>query len=264
MARHERPPTGNAAGTVTVVGIGLTFSLALLAQGAGRAVTLAYGPGGGIAALAIIGGLLGVATIVFAHRSHFWDRLAQLRDQLRPRWQRPELLRIHGEPSAPARVVVANVSRGRGVGSIFAVMRHHQPVCERLYALHTPDDEARASLAAIVDEAIQLGWDAARVIPVELPPSAVDDPNVTYGELERIYREVGEAGIAADDVVLNYTGGTKAFTAAMVLAGACAGRRLEYVSVIKTDADGRAAADAEVRVIEVELSFAVAPQGPPR
>ncbi len=45
--------------------------------------------------------------------------------------------------------------------------------------------------------------------------------------MEAIYREASAAGIAEADVLVDYTGGTKAMTAGMVLSGAQKGRRLQ-------------------------------------
>lgn len=59
------------------------------------------------------------------------------------------------------------------------------------------------------------------------------------------------------DIVLDYTGGTKAFTAAMALAGASSDRRIEYVSPKQRGEDGRQSRDTEYEVIEVDISYRV-------
>jgi len=56
-------------------------------------------------------------------------------------------------------------------------------------------------------------------------------------------------------VVLDYTGGPKSFTAAMVLAGAVADHRLQSVRPKELDANGRPASGTEFEVVEVDLRF---------
>ena len=99
---------------------------------------------------------------------------------------------------------------------------------------------------------------AKHVHPICLPANAVDNPKETYDALEAEYLELDELGFDDEDIVLDYTGGTKAFAAAMTLAGAKGQRRLSYVAPQGRDEKGRRDPEAGFKVIEVDLVFKVA------
>jgi hypothetical protein len=74
-----------------------------------------------------------------------------------------------------------------------------------------------------------------------------DDPNEIRRLIEAIYLDVQAKNIRESDVIVDYTGGTKSFTAGIVLAGAGANRRLQYISQIKD------------KIIEVITSYHLKP-----
>jgi len=74
-----------------------------------------------------------------------------------------------------------------------------------------------------------------------------------------VFTEVYDLGWSEDNVCLDYTGGTKAFTAAMTLAGAIPGRRLQYVAPVERDENGRPAEGTVFRVVEVDLRYEMKP-----
>jgi hypothetical protein len=57
-----------------------------------------------------------------------------------------------------------------------------------------------------------------------------DDPNEIRQLVEAIYLDVQSKGLEETDVIVDYTSGTKSFTAGIVLACAGASRRLQYIS----------------------------------
>jgi hypothetical protein len=83
-----------------------------------------------------------------------------------------------------------------------------------------------------------------------------DDPEDTFVAVEEAYRRARKRhGLEAGEVIADFTGGTKAMTAGMVLACVGKGRRLEYMKPRKYKPDGRADAEAgsEARLVEVEF-----------
>lgn len=232
----------------TGVGLATAFGVGLLLQAVVRWSVRQWGERDAIVFLMAAGIALLSAVVVYVSRTHLARRLKQA---LSPRWMKPDLLRIHGEPAAPAEIVVVGISPGPGVESVFIALRHHRAVLRKVYALHTPGEPLLASLERLREEARALELPAGLVESVELPPSAFHDPSAIYTALNAI---IDAAGPEAD-LVLDYTGGTKAFTAAMALAASGGGRRLEYVIPAERDARGRAVPGTDGQVVEVELQF---------
>lgn len=231
----------------TGVGLATALGIGLLLQAIVRWSVRQWGERDAIVLLMLAGVALLAGVVIYVSRTHLARRLKQA---LSPRWMRPELLRIHGEPAAPAEILVVGISPGPGVESAFIALRHHRAVVRRVYALHTPGEALKASVERLRAEARALELPGV-VEAVELPPSAFHDPSAIYGALSAI---VAAAGPEAD-VVLDYTGGTKAFTAAMVLVASAGGPRLEYVIPADRDARGRAVPGTDGEVVEVELEF---------
>ncbi|HUW12609.1 MAG TPA: hypothetical protein VM537_22975, partial [Anaerolineae bacterium] len=83
-----------------------------------------------------------------------------------------------------------------------------------------------------------------------------DDPEDTFVAVEEAYRRARKRyGLKTGQVIADFTGGTKAMTAGMVLACVGEGRPLEYMKPRKYKADGRAdaAAGSEARLVEVDF-----------
>lgn len=171
--------------------------------------------------------------------------------------RRPPWADITGHPALPARVVVVTASLGPGASAVVRVVDHHRTTLERLYVLRTADEAGEAAMSALRTMLRDAGWPLDRLRERPVTADATDDPGVAYAELLRIVDDAERDGYEPRDIVFDYTGGTKAFTAAMTLAGAPDGRRLEYVAPRERDASGKPASGAELQVIEVDLSFKV-------
>lgn len=183
-------------------------------------------------------------------------------------WWRPhswKLDRLTGEQAAPARWLVVTASLGRGRASAVEAARYHFKYggrkLERVVVLYTNDDRGRQARHALSQDLEELGLseEGVEITPVSLASAATEDPEIVYRKLEGIYRQAAERGVEEDDVVLDYTGGTVAFTAAMVLTGAIERRRLQNVRPCDIDEDGRPVPGEGLHVIEVDLRYKVAP-----
>lgn len=181
------------------------------------------------------------------------------------RWWGParwELVRVTGAQAAPARWVVVTASLGRGLESALTSVRHHathpDSRLERVYVLHTRDQlgmNARDKLCRRLEDELGLADD--QIQRRSLPVAATQDPDQVYTVIEQIYADAVDAVVESEDVILDYTGGPKAFTAAMVLAGAVESRRLQNVRPRELAEDGRPVEGTESDVIEVDLRFRV-------
>ncbi len=170
---------------------------------------------------------------------------------------------VTGAIARPARVLFVTSSGRPEPGPAGIAIEHFRAVgqLERVYVLHTDDERGHRSFKAL------RAWAEERVPPrtihpITLPAHATDDPKDTYDAIEAEYEELDSLGFEADEIVLDYTGGTKAFAAAMTLAGAQGQRRLSYVAPEGRDTAGRRDPTAGYKVIEVDLVFRVAADSP--
>lgn len=171
---------------------------------------------------------------------------------------------ITGEDARPTRWLVFPASRTRdnAPGMEVDILDHHKAHgrLEKVWVLHTTDEDGRASCQRVVDAC------STRSLPVEavpLRPEAADDPEPVFDAVERIYRHAHAEGLRENDLLLDYTGGTKHFTAGLVLAGAQAGRRLQTLKPRRRTETGYADRSAGSRCVEVDLRFDVRGLLPP-
>jgi hypothetical protein len=99
-----------------------------------------------------------------------------------------------------------------------------------------------------------LEQDQIKVSMVEINP---EDPENIFESIDGIYKEARRAGIDEQQIVADFTGGTKMMTVGMVLACTSAGRAVEYMKPREFFADGRAnpAAGSDPKI--VDLGFLV-------
>ncbi|MBL8617446.1 MAG: hypothetical protein JNM72_17690 [Deltaproteobacteria bacterium] len=190
-------------------------------------------------------GAVGTGLFGYLRVSRAWARL----------WHPRRAADLHtGDPAQPARWVVMSASLGPNelAETILAHHRRHGRL-ERLFVLHTEDEPGRAALARV--QALCTAGPACE--GVGLPPRAVDDPDPIFDRVEGLYTRARAEGLGEDDVVLDYTGGTKAFTAALVLCGAPVGRRLQALMPRRRTANGYPDREAGSDCVEVDLRFDV-------
>jgi CRISPR-associated protein (Cas_Cas02710) len=84
----------------------------------------------------------------------------------------------------------------------------------------------------------------------------VNDPSYIYRLIEAIYTsaETEPFSLKKNDIIIDYTGGTKSMTAGAILAGASPQRRLQYII-----SDYQNNMPVNSRVMEVDISYQVKP-----
>ena len=247
-AWHDlRRNLGMPVGAFAAIGmsVGLSADLLLAVIDAGLSL-IRGGPAPDLARMALhLLGAVGTGLFGYLRVSRAWARL----------WHQPRAADLHtGAPAAPARWVVISASIGHNTVAE-TILAHHRAhgQLERLFVLHTEDEPGRAALARI--EALCSPGPVCEGLAV--PPRAVDDPDPIFDRIEALYARARAEGIAENDVVLDYTGGTKAFTAALVLCGAPVGRRLQALMPRRRTATGHPDREAGSDCVEVDLRFDV-------
>jgi hypothetical protein len=136
---------------------------------------------------------------------------------------------------------------------LFAIRYHHvegSAVLQHCWVLISPGATAAYDrLAARVEE---VGY------KVELHPVALSGETIeaTYQAIDHIYgAEAERAGLQADQIIADLTGGLKTMTAGMVMACLPHGRQLEYIESDR-DAQGEVIKDSQ-RAIKVGVDFAL-------
>jgi CRISPR-associated protein (Cas_Cas02710) len=87
-------------------------------------------------------------------------------------------------------------------------------------------------------------------------PNLANDPSYIYQIIEAIYTSAEDPpfSLVENDIIIDYTGGTKSMTAGAILAGASPKRRLQYI--ISDYQDNK---PINSRVMEVDISYQVKP-----
>ncbi len=96
-----------------------------------------------------------------------------------------------------------------------------------------------------------------RVFLRNLDPPNNDDPNETFKLVNFIYEEAESEGIPSEEMIADYTGGTKSMTAGMVLACADPNRLLAFMKPRAYTPDGHADLAQPSIATEVKVDFQV-------
>ena len=86
-----------------------------------------------------------------------------------------------------------------------------------------------------------------------------DDPMTTMARVEEAFFEAAAAGLGPEEVIADYTGGTKTMTAGMILACARPDRKLEFMKPRRYRPDGTADRGAGSEPREVNVAFTLLP-----
>jgi len=180
-------------------------------------------------------------------------------------WKRDldqRILNITGESAAPAAGLCLAASPGdRGTELARTLIKHHgqSKDLQHVMVVHTTDTKGTAAYESIIRVALEFKITADHVHAICVKPEDIDNPNVIVKKLQEALDNVREQySLDEGQVAFDYTGGTAACTAAMVLLGAVPGRRLTYVLPKERDENGRPVLEAGSKVVEVDLNFKVA------
>lgn len=114
-----------------------------------------------------------------------------------------------------------------------------------LVASPRPDEEPEQRGTG---EPYQSSWKNAQDLRALYEPQGVDvqiktvnpeDPQSVFHAIDQIYRQVTALHLKSEDVIADFTGGTKVMTAAMVLSCTPAGRDVQYLKPRHLLPDGR-------------------------
>ena len=136
-----------------------------------------------------------------------------------------------------------------------------QPVLRHCWLIAGPGtgDPARQMIssrekAERIRQELEQAGTVVRILHMERE-SAADDPLTTKALVERAFAEAGAARLGPNDIIADYTGGTKTMTAGMILACARPDRALEFMKPRRYKPDGTADRASGSEPCEVSLAF---------
>ncbi|RME22742.1 MAG: hypothetical protein D6798_15075 [Deltaproteobacteria bacterium] len=175
----------------------------------------------------------------------------------RPLRRRPPYhVSVTSEKAGPCRWLVVAASggapgQGSPAGRAIGWQRQAGRL-ERVFVLYTDNDRGRGFYEKVLAESIRHGLSPDVIAPVRLDPQARWDPDLVVPALDDIYRDAAEQGRDPTDVLLDYTGGSVSFTAAMTLVAARPGCRLAQIRPDRMTPKGQPDPDAGSTQMEVE------------
>lgn len=245
--------SGRSVGALVLASMGL----ALLAEAAISLGNLKLGPAAWVA-FAVLGPLL--LLLAWHLASSAYDRLTRV-----------QLAVDNGRPPEPARALVITASPGGGVAlGKHSIAAHHSKdsddlKLEHLFILHTRDENGEKAFLDLRTHALDQGLLNEAIHEETLQGEAADQPALIYHRLQAIYERISEGTygeLREDEVIMDYTGGTSSFSAAMALWGAERGRRLQLARPRGRDEKGQPRDRNDVEVVEVHLDFVVKERKP--
>lgn len=90
-----------------------------------------------------------------------------------------------------------------------------------------------------------------------LPEETIHDPNATFKLVNQIYTQASEEQLEPEQIIADYTGGTKSMTAGLILACASPQRRLQFMLPKAYTMGGQADAAQPSVATEVSVAFQI-------
>lgn len=192
-------------------------------------------------------------------------------------WKHPKIeVKVSGRKVNPRRGLIALVSQGKlsQIPATAAIEYHYQGDKDHpeklehcwLVASKKPDQEPQQERKPS-QEPIQSSFRNAQELKAryeaELPTVKVeiveeaDNPEEVFRVVQDIYERAVELGLDEQEIVADFTGGTKSMTAGMVLACTSLNRDLEFMKPRRYLPDGRADPEAGADPKFVDISFFV-------
>lgn len=178
------------------------------------------------------------------------------------------LLRMFGSRVSASRLEVGGVvpghrglivlaSEGRGIGSAAegAIQYHLATYKLKRCWIVTGGPGSEASATEIIQELAGKNVASELFIRVPLDLAEANDPVAVYLRIDDVYRQASHEGLAEDEVMADYTGGTKSMTAGMVLACTSPRRHLQFMKPRLYKSDGRADSDAGSDPVAIDTRF---------
>lgn len=238
-AEIRGPLVSLLVGAITL-GIAVNAGTELLVQRIGRAWTVA---------LAVV---VTVAIIFLARPIRTLGRV------LRGLFQ-ADVVEMSG-PVRGHRGLIVLASPEPGISSAEGAIRYHLGAGSLKHCwLVTGGSGSEASAAGLIEKLVREGVPMAQFHPLSLDPADADNPEAVYRRINEIYEKAGEFGVREDEIIGDYTGGTKSMTAGMILACASPRRHLQFMKPRQYTADGRAEPEAESDPVAIDIRFELIP-----
>lgn len=158
------------------------------------------------------------------------------------------------------RGVIVLASPGPGITSAEGAIRYHLTTRTLAYCwLVTGGPSSEQSAARLVETLVREGMSMDQFHVVALSPMDSDNPEAVYRRINGVYTEAGNLGLGEDEIIGDYTGGTKSMTAGMILACAAPRRHLQFMKPRRYDADGRAEPGTESDPVAIDIRFELIP-----
>lgn len=165
-----------------------------------------------------------------------------------------------GGPVQSHRGLIVMASPGAGISSAEGAIRYHlrSEQLEHCW-LMTGGAASEASGGRLIEKLVNEGIPMARFRNVRLDPLDVNNPEAVYRRINAIYEQGEEVGLREDEIIGDYTGGTKSMTAGMILACASPRRHLQFMKPRRSTDDGRAEEGTESEPVAVHIRFELIP-----
>ena len=164
-------------------------------------------------------------------------------------------------------IVLSSV--GQGIGSAESAILYHwqgskkehtEPVLEVCWII-TGGAASEQSATGLIKKLVQDGIPAKIWQLKTLSAENADNPEAVHQLVDEIYREAKEKyRLDEEDVIADYTGGTKSMTSGIVLACTSPRRPLQFMKPRKYDADGRAEPQAGADPVAIDIRFELVPK----
>jgi hypothetical protein len=167
-------------------------------------------------------------------------------------------LRLTVRGISPRRGLVVLVSQGRSEDiPAMAAIKYHLPALEHCWLITSTEP------ANPPPPPSQSAWKNAGTLRVlyegqvktHIKVIDPEDPQSIFQAVEQVYSEAKLFGLSSNEIVADFTGGTKMMTAGMVLACTPADRDVQYMKPLALSPDGRVdlAAGSEPRWVDLNF-----------
>jgi hypothetical protein len=181
-----------------------------------------------------------------------------LRRVLRSGWH-ARVVEIGG-PVEGHRGLIVLASPGPGISSAETAIRYHLATESLEHCwLVTGGTGSEQSAAGLIQKLVSEGVPMKRFHPTALAASEADNPHAVYRGINRIYEEAKQVGLEEEEIIGDYTGGTKSMTAGMVLACVSPRRHLQFMKPQRYTADGRAEPGVSSDPVAIDIRFELVP-----
>ncbi|MBI3635416.1 MAG: hypothetical protein HY216_04225 [Candidatus Rokubacteria bacterium] len=154
------------------------------------------------------------------------------------------------------RGLIVLASEGGGISSAEGAIRHHVAGrrLEHCWII-TGSPRSEASATDLIQRLAKDDVPVTLFNRLPLDPAEANDPVAVYRRINDVYLETSRRGVAEDDIMADYTGGTKSMTAGMVLACTSPKRHLQFMKPRRYTSEGLADHSAGSDPVAIDIRF---------